>query len=102
MFIVRYGRYISVRQVAGTRTARYRTVPPKIDRWRSIEGRNRPSAPSLPAGRGRSFSREGGRSRRRLVCGRWSVRGYPKVTETWGYGALKLSLQHGKNISVEG
>ncbi|RZS11402.1 hypothetical protein BHM03_00042733 [Ensete ventricosum] len=33
---VRYGRYIHVRQVAGTRTTRYRAVPPKIDRWRSI------------------------------------------------------------------
>ncbi|RWV87017.1 hypothetical protein GW17_00051034 [Ensete ventricosum] len=31
-----YGRYISVRQVAGTRTTRYRAVPPKIDRRRSI------------------------------------------------------------------
>ncbi|RZS16056.1 hypothetical protein BHM03_00048020, partial [Ensete ventricosum] len=32
----RYGRFIPVRQVAGTRTARYRAVPPKIDRRRSI------------------------------------------------------------------
>ncbi|RZS15500.1 hypothetical protein BHM03_00047342, partial [Ensete ventricosum] len=32
------GRYIPVRQVAGTQTARYLAVPPKIDRWRSIEG----------------------------------------------------------------
>ncbi|RRT52646.1 hypothetical protein B296_00041361 [Ensete ventricosum] len=40
----RYERYIPVCQVAGTRIARYRVVPPKIDRQRSIEGRNRPSA----------------------------------------------------------
>ncbi|RWW21989.1 hypothetical protein GW17_00013834 [Ensete ventricosum] len=32
----RYGRYIPVRQVAGTRTVRYWAVPPKIDRRRSI------------------------------------------------------------------
>ncbi|RWV97051.1 hypothetical protein GW17_00040188 [Ensete ventricosum] len=32
----RYGRYIPVRQVPGTRIARYRVVPSKIDRWRSI------------------------------------------------------------------
>ncbi|RWW50160.1 hypothetical protein BHE74_00043600, partial [Ensete ventricosum] len=36
MFTARYGRYIPVRQVAGTRTARYWAVPPKIDRRRSI------------------------------------------------------------------
>ncbi|RWW45203.1 hypothetical protein BHE74_00048968 [Ensete ventricosum] len=37
IFTARYGRYIPVRQVAGTRTARYRAVQPKIDlRW-SIE-----------------------------------------------------------------
>ncbi|RZR90723.1 hypothetical protein BHM03_00018663 [Ensete ventricosum] len=41
-FIARYGRYISVRQVVGTRTAHYRAVPPKIDRLRSIEGTNQP------------------------------------------------------------
>ncbi|RWW39216.1 hypothetical protein BHE74_00055473 [Ensete ventricosum] len=40
-FTAWYGRYIPVRQVVGTRTARYRAVPPKIGRWRSIEGRNR-------------------------------------------------------------
>ncbi|RWW27139.1 hypothetical protein GW17_00008446 [Ensete ventricosum] len=34
----RISRYISVRQVVGTRTARYRAVPPKIDHRRSIEG----------------------------------------------------------------
>ncbi|RWW33556.1 hypothetical protein GW17_00001717 [Ensete ventricosum] len=33
----RYGRYIPVRQVTGTRTARYRAVPSKIDRRRPIE-----------------------------------------------------------------
>ncbi|RWW30841.1 hypothetical protein GW17_00004579, partial [Ensete ventricosum] len=31
-----YERYIPIRQVAGTRTARYRAVPPKIDLRRSI------------------------------------------------------------------
>ncbi|RWW87321.1 hypothetical protein BHE74_00003869 [Ensete ventricosum] len=36
MFTAQYGRYIPVRQVVGTRTARYRAVPPKIDRRRSI------------------------------------------------------------------
>ncbi|RRT41284.1 hypothetical protein B296_00053538, partial [Ensete ventricosum] len=36
IFTARYRRYISVRQVAGTRTARYRAVQPKIDRRRSI------------------------------------------------------------------
>ncbi|RZS26438.1 hypothetical protein BHM03_00059793 [Ensete ventricosum] len=33
-----HGRYISVHQVIGTWTARYRAVPPKIDHRRSIEG----------------------------------------------------------------
>ncbi|RRT55323.1 hypothetical protein B296_00048523 [Ensete ventricosum] len=33
----RYGWYIPVRQVTGTRTARYRMVSSKIDRRRSIE-----------------------------------------------------------------
>ncbi|RRT46866.1 hypothetical protein B296_00054147, partial [Ensete ventricosum] len=42
-FTARYGQYMLVRQVAGTWTARYRAVPPKIDRRRLIEGRNRPS-----------------------------------------------------------
>ncbi|RWV83402.1 hypothetical protein GW17_00054993 [Ensete ventricosum] len=36
IFIARYERYIPVRQVVGTRTARYRAVPPKIDRRQSI------------------------------------------------------------------
>ncbi|RWW59589.1 hypothetical protein BHE74_00033463, partial [Ensete ventricosum] len=35
-FTARYGWYIPVRQVAGMRTARYRAVPSKIDRRRSI------------------------------------------------------------------
>ncbi|RWW10495.1 hypothetical protein GW17_00025956 [Ensete ventricosum] len=35
-FTVRYGRYIPVRQVAGTRTACYQAVPLKIDRRQSI------------------------------------------------------------------
>ncbi|RWW27194.1 hypothetical protein GW17_00008385 [Ensete ventricosum] len=55
IYTARYGRYILVRQVTSTRTARYRVVPPKnrpsaidfnhrrsiegeIDRRRSIEG----------------------------------------------------------------
>ncbi|RZR94259.1 hypothetical protein BHM03_00022929, partial [Ensete ventricosum] len=33
-----YGRYIPVRRFTGMRTARYLTVPPKIDRRRPIEG----------------------------------------------------------------
>ncbi|RWW41682.1 hypothetical protein BHE74_00052822 [Ensete ventricosum] len=37
-FTARYGQYILVRQVAGTWIARYRAVPPKIDRRWSIEG----------------------------------------------------------------
>ncbi|RWW24116.1 hypothetical protein BHE74_00004728 [Ensete ventricosum] len=37
IFTAWYGRYIPVRQVAGTWTARYRAVPPKIDCRRSIE-----------------------------------------------------------------
>ncbi|RWW33544.1 hypothetical protein GW17_00001731 [Ensete ventricosum] len=36
-FTAGYGRYIPVRQVVGTRTARYQAVPPKIDRRPSIE-----------------------------------------------------------------
>ncbi|RRT49144.1 hypothetical protein B296_00048351 [Ensete ventricosum] len=36
IFTAWYGRYILVHQVAGTWTARYRAVPPKIDCWRSI------------------------------------------------------------------
>ncbi|RZS06198.1 hypothetical protein BHM03_00036829 [Ensete ventricosum] len=36
MFTARYGRYVLIRQVAGTRTARYRAVPSKIDRRRLI------------------------------------------------------------------
>ncbi|RWV99448.1 hypothetical protein GW17_00037642 [Ensete ventricosum] len=36
MFTARYERYIPVRQVAGTWTARYRAVPPKIDHRQSI------------------------------------------------------------------
>ncbi|RWW02652.1 hypothetical protein GW17_00034245 [Ensete ventricosum] len=37
-----YGRYIPVRQVAGTQTARYRAVPPKINRRRVDFDRRRP------------------------------------------------------------
>ncbi|RWV95866.1 hypothetical protein GW17_00041465 [Ensete ventricosum] len=36
-YTARYGRYIPIRQVTGTQTARYRVVPPKIDRRRLIE-----------------------------------------------------------------
>ncbi|RRT42058.1 hypothetical protein B296_00057374, partial [Ensete ventricosum] len=36
--IAGYGQYILVRQVTGTHTARYRVVPPKVDRRRPIEG----------------------------------------------------------------
>ncbi|RWW34965.1 hypothetical protein GW17_00000237 [Ensete ventricosum] len=35
-YTIRYGRYIPIRQVTGTRTTRYRAVPSKIDRRRSI------------------------------------------------------------------
>ncbi|RWV98367.1 hypothetical protein GW17_00038794 [Ensete ventricosum] len=38
IYTARYGRYIPVHQATGMRTARYRAVPPKIDRRRSIEG----------------------------------------------------------------
>ncbi|RWV78370.1 hypothetical protein GW17_00060675, partial [Ensete ventricosum] len=37
-----------------------------------------------------------------LVCGRWSVRGYPKAIGTWHHGAFKLSLRHGKDMSIGG
>ncbi|RWW65814.1 hypothetical protein BHE74_00026863 [Ensete ventricosum] len=87
MCTARYVRYIPIRQDAGTQTVRYRAVPPKIDRWRSIERekgrkkkkkkkkrrekipiartrtspvrRRRPWVPSARAGRGCSFSRAG-------------------------------------------
>ncbi|RWW03255.1 hypothetical protein GW17_00033600 [Ensete ventricosum] len=36
-FTARYGRYIPVRQVVGTWTARYRAILPKIDQQRSIK-----------------------------------------------------------------
>ncbi|RWV85457.1 hypothetical protein GW17_00052751 [Ensete ventricosum] len=51
---VRYGQYITVRQVAGTLTARYRAVPPKIDRQRSID-----------FGRRRSIEQEKGKKKKR-------------------------------------
>ncbi|RWV94487.1 hypothetical protein GW17_00042970 [Ensete ventricosum] len=50
----RYERYIPVRQVAGTRTAHYQAVPPKIDRRQSI---------SAVSGRLREKSTMGGRLR---------------------------------------
>ncbi|RRT55501.1 hypothetical protein B296_00034734, partial [Ensete ventricosum] len=53
MFTARYGRYIPVCQVAGTRTARYQAIPPKIDRWRLIS-----------AVGGRLSEKNGGRRRR--------------------------------------
>ncbi|RZS10752.1 hypothetical protein BHM03_00042017, partial [Ensete ventricosum] len=56
IFTARYRRYIPVRQVAGTRTARYRAVPPKIDRRRSIEGEIE---------RRRSIEREKGRKKKK-------------------------------------
>ncbi|RWW35606.1 hypothetical protein BHE74_00059449 [Ensete ventricosum] len=68
MFTARYGQYIPVRQVAGTRTARHWAVPPKIDCRRSI---------SVVGGRlkeeiDRRRSIEGERSRRPTVGGRLS------------------------------
>ncbi|RWW04659.1 hypothetical protein GW17_00032107 [Ensete ventricosum] len=53
MFTARYGRYIPVRQVAGTRTARYWTVPPKT----------RPS--TVDFGHRRSIEREKGRKKKK-------------------------------------
>ncbi|RRT46561.1 hypothetical protein B296_00054355, partial [Ensete ventricosum] len=38
IYTVWYGRYIPIRQVTGTRTARYRTILPKIDHRQPIEG----------------------------------------------------------------
>ncbi|RWV96901.1 hypothetical protein GW17_00040342 [Ensete ventricosum] len=35
----RYERYIPIRQVSGTRIARYQAIPPKIGSWRSISAR---------------------------------------------------------------
>ncbi|RWW71108.1 hypothetical protein BHE74_00021168 [Ensete ventricosum] len=35
-----------------------------------------------------------------LVCERWCVRGHPKAIGTRQYGALKLSLRHGKDTSI--
>ncbi|RWW72288.1 hypothetical protein BHE74_00019922 [Ensete ventricosum] len=62
-FTAQYGRYILVRQVAGTRTARYRAVPPKINRQRSIStvgGRLKEEIDYR-----QSIEREKGRRRRR-------------------------------------
>ncbi|RWW42873.1 hypothetical protein BHE74_00051535, partial [Ensete ventricosum] len=73
----RYGRYIPVCQFTGMLTARYRMVPPKIDRRRSIEGDQRlekngrrrrrrrgeeiePLPPPPPAGRPRTIARPRG------------------------------------------
>ncbi|RWW70050.1 hypothetical protein BHE74_00022301, partial [Ensete ventricosum] len=56
IFTAWYGRYIPVRQVAGTRTARYRAVPPKIDSRRSIsavDGRLREKSGRLREKKGR-------------------------------------------------
>ncbi|RWW06169.1 hypothetical protein GW17_00030519 [Ensete ventricosum] len=58
--IARYGRYILVRQVAGTRTVRYRAVPLKIDRRRSI---------SAVGGQLREKSTADGRLREKLTVG---------------------------------
>ncbi|RZR83366.1 hypothetical protein BHM03_00009964 [Ensete ventricosum] len=115
----RYGRYIPVRYVAGTRTARYRVVPPKIDcrqsisavgdRLREKKGRRRrrkeenkrkeeylfpcvilAGVPSLPAGCERFFSH----TRRRNIspC---KEKGRGNVTEWY---ALCIPPDTGFNI----
>ncbi|RWV84830.1 hypothetical protein GW17_00053426, partial [Ensete ventricosum] len=62
----RYGRYIPVRQVTGTRTARYRAVLPKIDRRRSISAvGGRLKKKSTVDGRLREKSTVGGRLRKK-------------------------------------
>ncbi|RWW21409.1 hypothetical protein GW17_00014435 [Ensete ventricosum] len=63
MFIAWYGRYIPVRQVASTRTARYRAVPPKIDRRRSISAIDGRLKGEID--RRRSIEREKGRKKKR-------------------------------------
>ncbi|RZS25777.1 hypothetical protein BHM03_00059025, partial [Ensete ventricosum] len=63
IFTARYRRCIPVRQVAGTRTARYRAVQPKIDRQRSISvvgGRLKGEI-----GRRRSIERAKGRKKKK-------------------------------------
>ncbi|RZS29289.1 hypothetical protein BHM03_00063005 [Ensete ventricosum] len=55
-YTARYGRYVPIRQVTSTRTARYRAVPSKIDRRRSIEeekGKKRGRKNTSPARRPR-------------------------------------------------
>ncbi|RZR75310.1 hypothetical protein BHM03_00054506, partial [Ensete ventricosum] len=63
MFTARYGRYIPVRQVAGTRTAHYRAVPPKINRRRSISAVGGRLKREID--RRRSIEREKGRKKKR-------------------------------------
>ncbi|RWW38944.1 hypothetical protein BHE74_00055770, partial [Ensete ventricosum] len=58
--IARYGRYLLVRQVASTRTVRYRAVPLKIDRRWSI---------SAVSGQLREKSTADGRLREKLTVG---------------------------------
>ncbi|RZS00828.1 hypothetical protein BHM03_00030602, partial [Ensete ventricosum] len=56
IFTAWYGLYIPVRQVASTRTARYRPIPPKIDSRRSIsavDGRLREKSGRLREKKGR-------------------------------------------------
>ncbi|RWW24688.1 hypothetical protein GW17_00011021 [Ensete ventricosum] len=62
-FTAQYGRYIPVRQVADTRTARYQAVPPKIDRWRSISAVGRQLKGEI--NRRRSTEREKGNKKKK-------------------------------------
>ncbi|RWW30927.1 hypothetical protein GW17_00004472, partial [Ensete ventricosum] len=60
-YAARYGRYIPVRQVAGTRTIRYRMVPPKIDRRQSISvvgGRLREKSDQIEGEKGKKKKRK--------------------------------------------
>ncbi|RWW76608.1 hypothetical protein BHE74_00015291 [Ensete ventricosum] len=62
----RYRRYIPVHQVTDMRTARYRAVPPKIDRRRSILAvGSRLKKKSTVGGRLREKSTVGGRLRKK-------------------------------------
>ncbi|RWW18527.1 hypothetical protein GW17_00017479 [Ensete ventricosum] len=62
----RIGRYIPVRQVIDTRTARYRAVPPKIDhRWSISTVGGRLKKKSTVGGRLREKSTIGGRLRKK-------------------------------------
>ncbi|RZS19142.1 hypothetical protein BHM03_00051474, partial [Ensete ventricosum] len=62
----RYGRYIPVRQVTGTWTARYRAVPSKIDPRRSIEREiDRRRSIEREIDRRRSIEEEKGKKKRK-------------------------------------